>query len=158
MEKDNETMTIIEVCPHCDTKHTFHALPEQMIETCPNCGKRIVLCEKCCTFNPDENDRHCDNCKFCDLANFMNYLKGFCTIEKLLESLNPVLSDMTTGLPDGVTPTLEDYLNDTYGDAVNWDVKYWDIYRLVSECFLNEDSSEEDCRDFVQQIIKKNLE
>ena len=157
MEKDIKTMTVIEVCPHCDTEHTFHALPEQMIGTCSNCGKRIVLCDKCCTLNPDEKDRHCDKCKFCDLANFMNYLKGFCTIDKFLESLNPALSDMTTGLPDGAVPTLEDYLNDAYGDSVNWDVKYWDIYRLVRECFLNEDSSEEDCRDFVQQIIEKNL-
>lgn len=156
MDDNDKTMTVIEVCPHCDTEHTFHAPPNQMIGTCSNCGKRIVLCDKCCTLNPEEKDRPCDNCKFCDLANFMNHLKGFCTTEQFLAALNPSLTDMTTGLPEGATATLLDYLNDTYGDAVNWDVKYWDIYQLVDECFLNKDSSEEDCREFVQEIIEKN--
>jgi hypothetical protein len=88
----------------------------------------------------------------------MNYLKGFVTVEKFLESLNPPLTDMTTGVPDGSTPTLDDYINDTWGDSVNWDVKYWDIYRMVKECFLNEESTEEECRDVVQRIIEKNRE
>lgn len=152
-----ENMEVVEICPHCDTENEFIAAPEQMIGTCSKCGKRIVLCDKCCMLNPSLNDRPCDNCKFCDLANFMNYLKGFCTIERFLESLNPSLTDMTTGLPDGTVPTLDDYINDTYGDSVDWDVKYWDIYRMVSECFLNSDSSEADCKDFVQQVIEKNL-
>ena len=151
-----ETMVVIEVCPYCDTENTVQALPDQMIGTCSNCGRRIVLCDKCLALNPDENARPCDNCKFCDLANFMNYLKGFGTVERFLGTLNPPLTDMTTGLPDGVTATLEDYMNDAYGDDVNWDVKYWDIYRLVRDCFLNANSSEEDCRDFVQTIIEKN--
>jgi hypothetical protein len=148
----------IEWCPHCDTECTFHPTEDQMIGTCTNCGRRIVLCDKCCELNPNVGDRQCEDCKFCDLANFMNYLKGFVTVEKFLESLNPTLTDMTTGVPDGCTPTLDDYINDTWGDSVNWDVKYWDIYRMVKECFLNEESTEEECRDVVQRIIEKNRE
>lgn len=154
----NNTIEVYEICPHCGKENHLNAKDGQMIATCKRCGRRIVLCDKCVTLNPNVEDRHCENCKFCDLANFMNYLQGKATIEQFLESLNPALTDMTTGLPDGVKPTLEDYLNDTYGDDVNWDVKYWDIYRLVSECFLNDTSTEEDCRDFVQEIIEKNKE
>lgn len=155
---DNKKMDVYEICPHCG--HENHIIPsqEQMIGVCEDCGRRIVLCDKCCQLcnNDGIDSRDCENCKFCDLANFMNYLKGFVTAEEFLSSLNPPLTDMTTGLPDGKIPTLEDYINDE-NDDVNWDVKYWDIYRLVKECFLNADSSEEDCKDFVQEIIEKNL-
>lgn len=154
---DEVEMDVVEICPHCDMENNIKAQPGQMIGTCSDCGRRIVLCDKCLSLNPDEANRPCENCKFCDLANFMNYLKGFCTIEKFLESLNPSLTDMTTGLPAGAVATLDDYLNDTYGDDVNWDVKYWDIYRMVSDCLLNESSSEADCRDFVYEVIQKNL-
>lgn len=149
---------IYEVCPHCGHENKLTASEGQMIATCAECGKAIVLCDKCTSINPNAEDRHCENCKFCDLANFMNYLRGFVTIEKFLGALNPPLVDMTTGLPEGIEGSLDDYLNDTYGDDVFWDVKYWDIYRLVKECFLNAESTEEECRDFVQAIIEKNNE
>lgn len=153
-------MKITERCPHCELENDLEVsdtLETQMTAVCKGCGKVIVLCDKCSSIN-GESDRDCANCPFCDLANFMNYLKGNATLEQLLSSLTPALTDMTTGLPDGVVPTLEDYLNDAYGDEVQWDVKYWDIYRMVKECFLNSESSEEDCRDFVETLITKNRE
>lgn len=151
-------MKITEWCPHCELENDLEVsdtLETQMTAVCKDCGKVIVLCDKCFAIN-GKDGRDCANCPFCDLANFMNYLKGNATVEQLLSLLNPSLTDMTTGLPDGVVPTLEDYLNDTYGDDVQWDVKYWDIYRMVKECFLNSESSEEDCRDFVASLIMKN--
>lgn len=154
------TIEVVECCPHCDTENELEVsdtFETQMTTVCKGCGKVIVLCDKCACLK-DVGSRHCENCPFCDLANFMNYLKGNVTIEQFIGSLNPVLTDMTTGLPEGVTPTLSDYLNDTYGDAVQWDVKYWDIYRMISECFLNSESSEDDCRDFVEELITRNRE
>lgn len=155
-------MDVVELCPHCDTENAVKANPGQMITICKNCGKAIVLCDKCVSLHTDKDgkieERDCSDCKFCDLANFMNYLKGFCTVEKFLENLNPPLTDMTTGLPMGISATLDDYLNDTYGDTVQWDVKYWDIYRLVKESVLDKDSSESDCREIVETIIKMNKE
>ena len=155
-KNDSGKMTVIETCPHCETTNELVADENQMIAECSGCGKCIVLCDKCLALNPDVSNRPCDKCKFCDLANFMNHLRGFCTTEQFLAAMNPPLTDMTTGLPEGAKPTLYDYIDDTYGDDVNWDVKYWDIYRLVEECFLNASSSEDDCRDFVQEIIEKN--
>ena len=153
-------MEVVETCPHCGHENTYGEVSDtmdtQMIGVCKSCGKSIVLCDKCVSLNPDESNRPCHDCPLCDLANFMNYLRGFNTIEEFLGSLNPTLTDMTTGLPDGEKATLEHYINDDLGYAVAWDVKYWDIYRLVKECFLNKESSEEDCRDFVFEIIEKN--
>lgn len=155
-------MKVVEVCPHCDLENIYKDVSDtmdtQMIGTCAFCNKSIVLCDKCNTLHPNESERPCDTCAYCDLANFMNYLKGFNTIEEFLGSMNPPLTDMTTGLPDGVEATLEHYINDDLGDDVLWDVKYWDIYRLVKECFLNKESSEDDCRDFVGDILAKNKE
>lgn len=155
-------MEVVEVCPHCDHENIYDDVSDtmdtQMIGNCAFCNKSIVLCDKCVKLHPDENERPCDNCAYCDLANFMNYLKGLNTIEEFLGSMNPPLTDMTTGLPDGEKATLEHYINDDLGDDVLWDVKYWDIYRLVKECFLNKESSEEDCRDFVGEILAKNKE
>lgn len=155
-------MEVVEVCPHCDLENIYKDVSDtmdtQMIGTCAFCNKSIVLCDKCHTLHPDEKERPCDTCAYCDLANFMNYLKGLNTIEEFLGSMNPPLTDMTTGLPDGEEATLEHYINDDLGDDVLWDVKYWDIYRLVKECFLNKESSEDDCRDFVGEILAKNKE
>ena len=153
-------MNITEWCPHCEIENDLEVsdtFETQMTTVCKGCGKVIDLCDKCAGLT-GEDGRNCDKCPFCDLANFMNYLRGNATIEQLLSSLSPALTDMTTGLPDGVVPTLEDYLNDAYGDEVQWDVKYWDIYRMVKECFLNSESSEEDCRNFVETLITKNRE
>ena len=155
-------MEVIEVCPHCDHENAYKDVSDtmdtQMTATCEKCGKTIVLCDKCTALHTDADERPCDNCPYCDLANFMNYLKGFNTVEEFLGSLNPTLSDMTSGLPEGVEASLEHYLSDDLGDDILWDVKYWDIFRMVKECFLNKDSTEEDCRDFVGEIISKNRE
>ena len=150
-------MKVIEVCAHCDNENHFGNVPDDCwVLPCKDCGKVIPLCDKCASLHPDGSGRPCDDCIVCDLANFMNYLRGNATVEDFLASLNPSLTDMTTGVPEGETPTLQDYLDDTWGDAVNWDVKYWDIYRMVSETFLNAESSEQDCRDFVEQVVERN--
>ena len=151
-------MNIVETCPHCGNENEFENVAEDCwILPCKYCEKMIPLCDKCAFAHPDE-ELPCDDCIMCDCANFMNYLRGTVKIEQFLASLNPSLTDMTTGVPDGEVPTLQDYLDDKWGDDVNWDVKYWDIYRLVSETFLNSESPQQDCLDFVSQIIEKNKE
>lgn len=153
-------MGIVEICPHCDHENTFvNVTDDCWMLPCQDCGKVIPLCDKCATLHPNAEDRPCDDCIMCDCANFMNYLRGHNTVEDFLGALNPPLTDMTTGdIPEGTVLTLQDYIEDTYGDKVNWDVKYWDIYRLVSETFLNSGSSQQDCLDFVAQIVEKNKE
>lgn len=147
-----------EICPHCDEECEFNLLPNQMIATCLHCGKSIVVCDKCCTLRPDVSDRPCATCTLCVVASFMNYLKGKETEQDFLESLNPPLTDTTIGLPEGAEPTLSDYLHDTYGEQVTWDVKYWDIVRMVAECPLDKESSAAECLSFVQRVIDKNNE
>lgn len=153
---NKKTVEIKETCPHCNTENNALVDEDAWTVECSGCGKRIVLCNKCMALHPDENERPCEDCLMCDLANFMNYLKGGISIEKLLGSFNPPLTDMTTGIPvDGVA-SLDNYINDAYGDDVNWDVKYWDIYRMVSECFLNSESTEKDCLEFISDVIERN--
>ena len=51
-----------EYCPHCDTIVELDA--ELKVQTCPNCGKRIVTCSVCRAVD-------CENiapCKFCPLC------------------------------------------------------------------------------------------
>ena len=149
----------IEMCPHCDAENRYEGLAEdRMTAECKSCGKVIPLCDRCAAMHPNAEERPCSDCIFCDLANYMNCLRGKTTVEKFLAALNPPLTDMTTGLPEGGESTLQNYLDDAYGDAVNWDVKYWDIYRSVSECFLTKSSSEADCLDFVKDIVRRNKE
>lgn len=142
-------------CPHCGKEFEFVVEQSNHTTDCPNCNKRIPLCSKCTYENPNEADRDCDNCIYVDLANYMNYLKGKCTIETLLGAMNPPMTDMTSGLAEGQESTFENYINDEYGDDVLWDVKYWECYRLVKECFLNQESSEEDCLEFLKELIDK---
>lgn len=156
-EKKNK-YEITEVCPHCEHENTFVVDEDVWTSVCAKCGNVITLCDKCAWLHPNAEDRKCDDCLMCDLANFMNYLKGGISIEKYLSSLNPSLTDMTSGLKEGQESTFDNYFNDVYGDDVLWDVKYWDIYRMVKECFLNKDSSEKDCLEFVSEIVKRNKE
>ena len=47
-----------EVCPHCDTEVMLDA--ELKVQTCPNCGKRIVTCSMCRACDTEEN--YCTRC------------------------------------------------------------------------------------------------
>ena len=51
-----------ERCPHCDEEVMLDA--ELKVQTCPNCGKRIVACAMCLACDaPDAN--YCANCCLC---------------------------------------------------------------------------------------------
>ena len=52
----NETY---EVCPHCEKEVALQA--ELKVQTCPNCGKRIVTCSMCRAVS-DLKENYCTNC------------------------------------------------------------------------------------------------
>ena len=47
-----------EVCPHCEEEVMLE--PELKVQTCPNCGKRIVACSMCRAC--DTGKRYCAHC------------------------------------------------------------------------------------------------
>ena len=47
-----------EVCPHCEEEVMLD--PELKVQTCPNCGRRIVTCSMCRACNTGE--RYCALC------------------------------------------------------------------------------------------------
>lgn len=47
-----------EVCPYCEEEVELNA--ELMVQTCPNCGKRIVACSMCRAC--DTEDNYCSKC------------------------------------------------------------------------------------------------
>lgn len=47
-----------EVCPHCNEEVMLE--PELKVQTCPNCGKRIVTCSMCRACETGEN--YCSKC------------------------------------------------------------------------------------------------
>lgn len=47
-----------EVCPHCEEEVMLE--PELKVQTCPNCGKRIVTCSMCRAC--DTPDNYCTHC------------------------------------------------------------------------------------------------
>ena len=47
-----------EYCPHCDTNVLLD--PELKVQTCPNCGKRIVTCSMCRAC--DSGEDYCTKC------------------------------------------------------------------------------------------------
>lgn len=57
-----------EVCPHCGEEVELDA--ELKVQTCPNCGKRIVTCSVCMAC--DESGDYCKKCALCYQANAEN--------------------------------------------------------------------------------------
>ena len=57
-----------EVCPHCDQEVALDA--ELKVQTCPNCGKRIVTCSMCRAC--DTQDDYCTRCCLCYQAEAEN--------------------------------------------------------------------------------------
>lgn len=53
-----EFQHIYEVCPHCNEGVMLE--PELKVQTCPNCGKRIVACSMCLACETTEN--YCSKC------------------------------------------------------------------------------------------------
>lgn len=47
-----------EVCPYCEEEVMLD--PELKVQTCPNCGKRIVTCSMCRAC--DTEDNYCSKC------------------------------------------------------------------------------------------------
>ena len=60
-----------EVCPHCEEEVMLD--PELKVQTCPNCGKRIVTCSMCLACDTDKP--YCDHCCLCYQAEMENKLK-----------------------------------------------------------------------------------
>ena len=50
--------TTSEYCPYCDT--IVELKPELKVQTCPNCGKRIVTCSMCLAIESEGN--YCTEC------------------------------------------------------------------------------------------------
>lgn len=55
MKKTNKTY---ELCPYCEQEVELEA--ELKVQTCPNCGKRIVACSMCLACYADEP--YCAHC------------------------------------------------------------------------------------------------
>ena len=49
-----------EWCPYCDTEVELDA--ELKVQTCPNCGKRIVTCSMCRACDANDGKHYCSNC------------------------------------------------------------------------------------------------
>ena len=62
-----------EVCPHCEEEVMLD--PELKVQTCPNCGKRIVTCSMCRAC--DSGDNYCARCCLCYQAEQENKEREF---------------------------------------------------------------------------------
>ena len=52
-----------EVCPHCEQEVELDA--QLSVQTCPNCGKRIVACSMCLANEANDGKKYCSNCCLC---------------------------------------------------------------------------------------------
>jgi predicted RNA-binding Zn-ribbon protein involved in translation (DUF1610 family) len=59
-----------EVCPYCDTEVMLDA--ELKVQTCPNCGKRIVTCSMCRATDCGDGIDYCSRCCLCAQARLEN--------------------------------------------------------------------------------------
>lgn len=65
-----------EICPHCDGENHYVIKGEQMLDRCGDCGKWIVLCDKCVQMHEQDGGiRDCAHCKWCDEAERKNKRK-----------------------------------------------------------------------------------
>ena len=62
--------TTYEVCPHCEAEVELNA--ELAVQTCPNCGKRIVTCSMCRACDANDGKSYCANCCLCYQAEAEN--------------------------------------------------------------------------------------
>ena len=81
-----------EVCPHCEEEVMLD--PELKVQTCPNCGKRIVTCSMCRAC--DTEDNYCSKCCLSFQAEMEN-------AEQEIPSVN------VTELNDDIRACLRDY-------------------------------------------------
>lgn len=68
MESEFDFKHTYEVCPHCGEEVQLE--PELKVQTCPNCGKRIVTCSMCRAC--DTEDNYCSKCCLCYQAEMEN--------------------------------------------------------------------------------------
>lgn len=52
-----------EHCPHCDAEVALKA--ELGVQTCPNCGKKLVTCSMCLATDANDGKNYCSNCCLC---------------------------------------------------------------------------------------------
>ena len=64
----NDLNHTYEHCPHCDEEVVLDA--ELKVQTCPNCGKRIVTCSMCRACDTDQP--YCAHCCLCYQAEMEN--------------------------------------------------------------------------------------
>lgn len=75
-----------EVCPRCEQEVELQA--ELKVQTCPNCGKRIVTCSMCLACNDRlYGGNYCNNCCLCYQAEQEN------TNEEKLREFNRLMED-----------------------------------------------------------------
>ena len=53
----------VEWCPHCEDETEYNVDKNTWIVTCKQCGRPLVLCDKCYTMNG--SDQHCGDCEHC---------------------------------------------------------------------------------------------
>ena len=58
-----ETYKGFEWCPHCESENEYNVDENTWTIKCKDCGKTIVLCDKCYTMNGPFRD--CGKCKHC---------------------------------------------------------------------------------------------
>lgn len=63
-----------EVCPHCEEEVMLDA--ELKVQTCPNCGMRIVTCSMCRACDANDGKNYCSNCCLDYQANAENEEEG----------------------------------------------------------------------------------
>lgn len=68
MIEPEDTKHVWELCPECEEEVMLDT--ELKVQTCPNCGKRIVPCAMCLACGSTENtdNRDCENCRLCHQA------------------------------------------------------------------------------------------
>lgn len=76
MIEPEDTKHVWELCPECEEEVMLDA--ELKVQTCPNCGKRIVPCAMCLACGSIENadNRYCENCCLCHQAYVENREMG----------------------------------------------------------------------------------
>lgn len=78
-----------EVCPHCNTEVVLE--PELSVQTCSNCGRRIVACSMCRASDANDGKNYCSNCCLCYQAEVENKELGFKPVISIADAEQKVM-------------------------------------------------------------------
>lgn len=129
----NNKEGIYEYCPHCDTEVTL--MDEFKVQSCPNCGKKIVPCNLC----PLLGENKCTgNCPLEALANELNEDKKKYGVEYSIGSfVSEFNSSREKQWEKGFLLTI--FNDDGFIDIV---LRIFYIKSLDTICFMNERDSD----------------